>query len=395
MTPADIPADISVDISVDAVTGGLLEEMLVGGYVRQQRHPELPLRIFNYTERAVYERVWNVATRRCRGLVADADGVVRARPWPKMFNLGEPDASELDGSEPVVATDKLDGSLGVLFPVPGGWAVATRGSFVSDQARHATAIWHREYAAKFTPPPGVTVLVEIVYPGNRIVLDYGDRDELVLLGGVEIATGRSVEVSGWPGSVAARFEYRTLADALAAPPRAGAEGMVLHVPRTDERVKLKQIDYVALHRLIFGLTARRVWERLAVAAAHSDNPDAPVKEIARMLRLAPADAAAILETGAAWWEEVRRTLPEEFHDWLEETAAELRTQADTVRDAALARALELGGLPRRDAAAALTNDPNRGLVFAALDGKPIVARAWAAVRPEHERPLLQRGEDVA
>lgn len=382
-------------ITVDEVTGGLLGGMLAGGYVRQQQHPTLPLRILNYTERAVYERVWNAATRTCRGLVVDAGGIVRARPWPKMFNLGEPDAPVLDPAEPVVATDKLDGSLGVLHPVVEGWAVATRGSFVSDQARHATALWAREYAPSFTPPDGVTVLMEIVYPDNRIVLDYGERDELVLLGGVDIATGRSVEVAGWPGPHAEHFAYPTLADALAAPPRAGAEGLVLHVPRTDLRVKLKQADYVTLHRLIFGLTARRVWERLSVAAAHAADPTASTREIARALRLDPVDAAAIVDAGSAWWDDVRRTLPEEFHGWLDETSADLHRRAAAVEVAALERAAQLRDLPRRDAGATLAGDADRGLVFAALDGKPLRARAWLAVRPEHERPLLQRGEDVA
>ncbi|MBC8091663.1 MAG: 2'-5' RNA ligase, partial [Pseudonocardia sp.] len=252
--------------AIEEVTGGQLETMLTGGFVRAQRHPTLPLTIFNYTERTVYERKWNVATQACRGLIA-SHGTVVARPFRKFFGHLEPNAPAAQPDEPVIAMDKIDGSLGVLYPQPDGWAVATRGSFVSDQAQHATALWQREYAPRFTPPSGVTVLVEIVHPANRIVLDYGDRDELVLLGGVDIASGRTVDVTGWPGPVAERFPYPTFAAALAAPPRPGAEGLVVYIPRLDERIKLKQADYVTLHRLIFGLTTRRVWERLAVAAA--------------------------------------------------------------------------------------------------------------------------------
>lgn len=380
---------------VDEVTGGLLPAMLAGGFVRRQRHPTLPLQIYNYTKRAVYEREWNAATRACRGLVVDDGDEVRARPFRKFFNFREPGAPEVGPDEPVTVTDKVDGSLGVLYPTPDGWAVATRGSFVSDQAVHATALWEREYAPRFTPPAGVTVLVEIVHPANRIVLDYGARDELVLLGGIEIATGRTVDVAGWPGPVAERFPHPTFAAALAAPPRVGAEGLVVYLPRLDERVKLKQADYVTLHRLIFGLTRRRVWERLAVAAARVDDPDATAAGIARMLRLDPADAAAVLATGEAWWDDVRRTLPEEFTGWLDDTVAALSGEVDAVLTRVGGRAAELHDLPRRDAAAALATDPQRGLVFAALDGKPVVVRAWAAVRPDSERPLLQRGQDVA
>jgi len=62
-------------MNLDEVTGGLLDEALADGLVRRQRHPELPLTIYNYTERAVYEREWNTASRSCRGLIANDEGV--------------------------------------------------------------------------------------------------------------------------------------------------------------------------------------------------------------------------------------------------------------------------------------------------------------------------------
>lgn len=101
-------------------------------------------------------------------------------------------------------------------------------------------------------PDGFTPLVEIIYPDNRIVCDYGDRDELVLLGGVWIESGEYVgpdeaaDLCDWEGRTARTFTYVTLADALAAPPRKGAEGLCvryLHEPRI---VSIKQDDYVAL-----------------------------------------------------------------------------------------------------------------------------------------------------
>src|SRR3954469_17993310 len=162
----------------------LLADMVGGGYIRTQNHPSLPLLIHNYTEKAQYENVWNAATLACRGLVVSRDGRVLARPFAKFFNHGQPGAPELDLDGPVAVTDKADGSLGVLFPTPDGWAVATRGSFDSEQARHATKVWRSRYAGSFQPPEGLTLLFEIIYPGNRIVLDYGDLDDLVLLGAV-------------------------------------------------------------------------------------------------------------------------------------------------------------------------------------------------------------------
>jgi len=109
----------------------LLAAMLAGGYVRAQRHPELPLLIYGYTEKAQYENVWNPVTLTCRGLVVDStSGAVVARPFAKFFNHGQPGAPTFAADEPVTVTDKADGSLGVLHPVPSGWAVATRGANV-------------------------------------------------------------------------------------------------------------------------------------------------------------------------------------------------------------------------------------------------------------------------
>jgi RNA ligase len=82
--------------------------------------------------------------------------------------------------------DKMDGSLGILYPTSQGMAVATRGSFTSEQALKATEILHEKYPewAQITYDwfrsnfdanwyeVNYTDLVEIVYPENRIVVDY-------------------------------------------------------------------------------------------------------------------------------------------------------------------------------------------------------------------------------
>ena len=69
--------------------------------------------------------------------------------------------------------------------------MATRGSFESDQAIHATRRlndyrFHRDTARRWT------LLVEIVYPANRIVCDYTDRDGLIMLGAVRVRDGKTV-----------------------------------------------------------------------------------------------------------------------------------------------------------------------------------------------------------
>jgi RNA ligase len=240
-----------------------LSALLDSGRIRVSRHHELDLCILNYSATVQYERFWTPATRACRGLIVDGDGQVRARPWPKFFNLGEPEAEA--GAGPVDVTDKMDGSLGILYPTPDGPAVATRGSFVSEQALHATELLRTRYRS-FDPNPVWTYLYEIIYPGNRIVVDYGGMDDLVLLGAVDTTTGRSVAhhhaVEGWPGPVVERFHHETLTQALAAPERPNREGVVIHFTHSDTRIKVKYPDYLRLHRLVTGLSTKAVFEHL-------------------------------------------------------------------------------------------------------------------------------------
>lgn len=342
---------------------------LAGGYVRQQIHPTQPLAVLNYTERAAYENAWTATTRTCRGLIYDTrTDVVVARPLPKFFNYGQPGAAVIDLSAPVHVTDKADGSLGILYPLPsGGFAVATRGSFTSEQAQHATELWRHRYADRFTPPPGTTVLVEIVYPGNRIVLDYGDLDDLLLLGAVDNWTGGVLtpeQVPGWPGPTVATFSAATFADALALPPRSNAEGIVVRCLYSDNMVKIKQEDYVALHRIVTGLNARTVWEHLTDGKPLAD-------------LIAP--------------------LPDEFHDWVRRTAYDLHctVMAEWTRLAEAYKQIiprmPTGWNPvsregRKAFAAVAAGTPDSWAMFQILDGRDIRPELWRRARPEATTP---------
>jgi RNA ligase len=358
-------------VALDAILDrALLAEMIEGGYVRAQTHPALPLSIYNYTEKAQYESVWNAVTLACRGLIVDADGGVLARPFRKFFNHGQPGAPALDLSAPAVVTDKLDGSLGILYPTPDGHAVATRGSFASDQALHATEVWRTQYADRFQPPAGHTLLFEIVYPGNRIVVDYGDLDDLVLLGVVEVVTGRSIPVAeaGWPGPIAELFGFASLAEALTAEPRPNCEGLVVHLVDNDERIKLKQEDYVALHRIVTGLTARTVWQHLVEG-----------KELADLVE----------------------PLPDEFHPWVRQVADDLHATVERqAAEIALAYETVVASMPdgwtRKEFAAIAIQHDWKWALFKLLDGREIRPELLRHARPDAKTVSGRSyGEDTA
>lgn len=329
------------------------------GLVVKREHPTQPLAILNYTARCQYERgLWNAVTTACRGLIYNTvTGEIVARPFRKFFNYGQQEAPTLDLSAHVVVSDKLDGSLGILYRSKVGHAIATRGTFESDQAQHATALWNERYN-DWLVPVDWTLLFEIIYPTNRVVLDYGDRDELVLLGAVENATGRSVGpnaplLGDWPGPRAEVLAYATLTDALAAPPRLNAEGLVVHFVDSDERVKVKQEDYVALHRIVMGLNERSVWEHV--------------------------------RTGKAV-EELLAVLPDEFHDWTGEVAARLlATVEDAAAEVERAYSTILASLPadytRKDFARHAVPRPLKWALFHRLDGKDYRPGLWDTCYP--------------
>jgi hypothetical protein len=80
-----------------------------------QTHPTLPLFIHNYSEKTQFDKRWDEVTMSCRGLILDNNGDVIARPWKKFFNYGE-GRLKIDDVMPVEVTDKMDGSLGILYP---------------------------------------------------------------------------------------------------------------------------------------------------------------------------------------------------------------------------------------------------------------------------------------
>ena len=318
--------------------GSIVDESLLADAIDRglvSVRAEGPLRILNYTPRATYDRAWNQATLTSRGLIVDETDRVVARPFPKFFGPGEPGAPPVPEGRPMVVTGKLDGSLGIAYHHPdGGIRLATRGSLSSDQAVEATNIWHEKYAGvRFRH--GVTPLFEIIYPGNRIVTDYGDMRDLVLLAVIDVYTGADLplEVIDWPGPRAPRYDFGSFAelvDHVSSAQESAREGYVVRFDmgsdRPHVRLKLKFPAYVVTHRMLTGLTAARVWEIVAVADAVRRGLSR--RAAASRLRLAPEVADTLFDRGPDVVRSVRADLPEEFWPWYDACVEEFRTAAE-------------------------------------------------------------------
>lgn len=330
------------------------------GLISCRAHPDADLFIWNYTSRCQYAGAWDEVTMAARGLITRSDGTIIARPFPKFRNLNEHRALGLPvPAEPFEVTEKMDGSLGILYWLDGAPAIATRGSFTSEQAIHASALLRERYGT-YLFDPALTLLFEIVYPENRIVIDYGALDDLVLLAAIEIETGREValDARAWPFPLVKRYDGIADVAQLAALDEPNREGFVLRFA-SGLRLKVKFREYTRLHHLLTGVTARDVWETLATGAGF----DALIDRV-----------------------------PDEFYRWVSATRDELLARYTAVEAECQACRERAAALPTRKEQAAVVSQPGphmTAVVFRMLDGKPYADLIWRHVRPVADVPFAQ------
>lgn len=292
-----------------------LQDMQLEGYVRVQHSPDGMLHILNYTDKAAYDRVWNDVTLNARGLIVDNELNIVARPIPKFFNLHEPGSAQFDLEEHVEVFDKLDGSLGISYFHRDRWHIATRGSFTSDQAIMGTMILNTRYLENIEAlsryKRGWTAMFEIIYPANRIVVDYGDVSRLVYLGHVEHATGRRVFDASfeWP-DVAEHVElgYMMFAETFFLIDRENREGVVVSSVDGLRHVKIKQEDYIARHRIMTNLSPRRIWEYASVLSCVDSDP----RHMAQRFQMSVEEVLRIVHLGVEGVIDLLSVAPEEF-----------------------------------------------------------------------------------
>jgi RNA ligase len=343
-----------------------LEQLVTDGFIAKKTHPTAPLSLYDYTQRAQYERVWTPETLASRGLIVHDDGQVWARPFTKFFNAAEHEV--LPVHEPFQVYDKLDGSLGILYrhPLDGRWQVSTRGSFVSEQAIRATSLVQSRYADTLDriALDDETWLFEIIYPSNRIVVDYRGLDDLVLLAIIDHDTGLDRELPDtgrWNGRVVTRHTNITDWAKLDAEgndeTKSGEEGEGYVVRfASGLRVKVKFADYVRLHRIVTGVSTITVWEHLSEGRNFS---------------------------------ELLEQVPDEFYQWLTAYVSELHGQYDTVESECRSVMADprARSTDRKSVAMFFADQPNRAVLFKMYDGKAYGDLIWRSLKPAFSKPF--------
>lgn len=320
--------------------------------VTERAHPTEPLLIYNYTPECQYSRAWDETTLQCRGLIVHKDTrEIIARPFRKFFNWEEyvDRLIMLPKQETPKVYSKLDGSLGILYWTQDGPAIATRGSFQSDQALWATRFLRERYM-KYTEGlnRAHTYLFEIIYPENQIVVNYNGDRNIVLLAVIDTETGKSLphNMTGFPFVSDHPF---TSFEELKKRNIKNEEGYVLHYPMAELRVKIKFEDYVKLHKIMTGLSEIGIWE---------------------MLR----DGKDVFE--------IIRDMPDEMHGWATEVIQGLLEKFTAIEcEAELVRRKIENYETRKEQAEVIVKSKHPSVVFAMLDNKEYKTIIYKMIRP--------------
>lgn len=347
-------------------------ELVNLGYLNFQKHPIHDLFIFNYSKTAQFEKYWNEITLASRGLVINSKNELIARCLPKFFNYQELDVSQIPKSSFKVY-EKLDGSYLQIFKYRDEIIFSSRGSFTSDQAIKAKEIFYKKYSHLADQIlPGYNYIFEIIYPANRIVVDYGDREDLIMITVINNLTkeDRLIDI-GFPMVKEFPFtDFETILNMHID----NAEGMILKFDTLNDidpkRLKSKFAEYVRLHRVLTNCSNRDIWNLLR-------------------------------SNGNL--EELLDRVPDEFYDWVQNTIDKLRDDYFKVEEYCLTvhKPLYLLKILRdlncvidkdkiinkKVAAAYIYKHKYRGVLFNMFYGMEYSHLIWEIVEPEWEKPF--------
>ena len=365
----------------------LLDKYVADGWLISQKHPTLPLSIYNYSQKTQYDGHWDDVTLSCRGLIVDSEtGEVIIRPFQKFFNHEEvPNEVPWETSDYVYVQEKMDGSLGILFKYKKDWILATRGSFTSDQAVRGMEIIKAKYDLnKFEHT--VAYLVEIIYPENLIVVSYGEEKitflSLVLNRSWKWNENKEGNELHWTNAtiyfhmsgiakedfVDTTIHFRDkgkfgmdLYKDLKFRNIKNKEGFVLRFFPSNYRCKIKFEDYIALHRIVTQVSSYDIWENLR---DHGKLPESFLSNA-----------------------------PDEFYDWVRGVETEVNSNfkfSKSLHSAHVSSILRSGLDDRKIMAEAFMKIRDERVNFAVLfliaDGKDPDRKIWDMVKPKYSRP---------
>jgi len=343
----------------------LLRKMLNEEYIMVQKHPDTELFIYNYTRKCQFESKWNEVTLLTRGLILDGEMNIVARPFIKFFNCEQHKPEEIPNL-PFTAFEKMDGSLGILYRLNDQPFMASRGSFQSDQSKHANEVLYSRYAHTFEKlKRNVTYLFEIIFPKNRIVCDYGDMDDLVLLAIIDNSTGQDLPLEDVGFPIVKRYDGVKDWSTLRNDNDMQREGYIVKFSN-DFRMKLKYQEYCRLHSIVTNVSNIVVWENLSQGKS---------------------------------FDELLDKTPDEWDKWIRKISDELKNNFKEIEIKHLKKTIEIinkrPSLSRKDAATIILKleGYNSKIIFEMMDSKNYDHIIWKMIRPLFAKPFLVDDEN--
>ncbi|MGB0871006.1 MAG: RNA ligase [Flavobacteriales bacterium] len=330
------------------------EALIKEGFIVKNKHPEANLWIYNYSQKTQYDCFWNEYTLNCRGLILDDKYNIVAKTLPKFFNIEEIGHDKLP-DESFTIHEKLDGSLGILYWLNDKPYIATRSSFTSIQAVKANQLLQSKYNHLIPKlEKNKTYIFEIIYPSNRIVVNYGTDEHLILLAIIDNNTLKEEPLMdlGFPlPKTYKNIDLKTLKSLN----KDNEEGFVIKFEH-GFRVKIKFENYIELHRIVTQVSSRTVWDEL--------------KENGHLR------------------EEWLNNVPDEFYKWVKAMENRLKNAYLSIENKAKKDFLIKS--TDKETAEYFLSCQYSTIMFAIKNNKPYEQYIWRMVKPEFEKAFVTK-----
>lgn len=246
--------------------------------IQSPKYPNLVM--LHYLDDCQWNNIWTEFSLMSRGLIVDLETkVIVAHPFNKFFNMGQvPETSyeNLKGKIPFEVSEKLDGSMIIVFrnPRTGELATTSKGSFDSQ---------HGAYALQFLPEvlktcgnlvDNYTFIFELISPKFQIVIDYKKKvgyPEGLYLIGIRDKTSEEdwsySSVQKWAETFGVptfkRYKFDSLDSLIETSKTLPVleEGYVIRF-NDGLRVKIKGPEYLRVHKFLSKLSDKYLIEAL-------------------------------------------------------------------------------------------------------------------------------------
>ena len=350
---------------LEKVDWDVLNQYIDNNLIIANKHPDYDLWILNYSPKVQSKKIWDLYTLSCRGMVIDEYGNILARPFKKFRNWEEHSPEEIPIGQPFEVFEKMDGSLIILFYYPAykEWIVASRGSFISEQAEMAKTLIDIHAYSRLNKK--CTYLFEVIYPENRIVVDYGNKKDLILLTRIETDTGfelfyndlRSIYSKCF--NVVEKININSLKE-LIEWKKNGEENREGFVIRFENgfRIKVKFSEYVRLHGILTNVSNLTVWEYMM---------------------------------NGYDFDELIDRVPDEFYEWLNKTRNKIQNKFNEIERKSLKEFIRIYHINditnRKEFAQEAKKFEYPSILFSIYDKKLYDNIIWKNIRPKYSKPF--------